>query len=134
MVIEWENSWEVNNEGLSTEEAAWMVKADSTEAITYAPTEDFHSVQLDEFIEETKQEARRLAASVSSKSKAVRIAEIQTNRKRENEVILQANTDTTLKTHGIQPEKEVTEEETDNMPLVQKMIHDALDKALKKEE
>ena len=121
-------------EGLSAEEAAWMAKADSTEAITYAPTEDFHSVQLDEFIEKTKQEAKRLASSVSSRSKAARIAEIQSNRKRENEIILQANTDTTLKTHGILSEKEVTEEEEDDMPLVQKMIHDALDKALKKEE
>ena len=121
-------------EGLSAEEAAWMAKSDSAEAITYAPVEDFHSVQLDEFIEETKKEASRLASSVSSGSKAARIAEIQTNRKRENEVILQANTDKTLKTYGIQPEKEVAEEETDDMPLVQKMIHDALDKALKKEE
>ena len=118
-------------EGLVGDEVAFMKEADSTEAAVYAPTEDFHYGQLDEFIEETKKEAKRLAASGSTKSKATRIAEIQSNRKHEKEIIRQSNTDATLRERGIQPREEVEDPEEENQ--MQKKIHDALIRRQKKE-
>ncbi len=123
-----ENDWAY--EGLVGEEAAYMREADSTEAAAYAPTEDFHYVQLDEFIQETRKEAKRLAAGSSSRSKAARIAEIQSNRKKEKETILQTNTDATLQERGIRPGKEEEEPEGD-VSLIQKMIQDTLEKRQK---
>ena len=117
-------------EGYAGDEASFVREKDSTEATVYAPTEDFHSVQLDEFIEDTKKEARRLAAGSSSKSKAARIAEIQTNRKREKETIREVNTEATLAERGIHPGKDDEKPEEEISPI-QKMINDALDQRLK---
>ncbi len=117
-------------EGLVGDEAAFMREADSTEAVVYAPTEDFHAVQLDEFIEDTKKEAKRMATGSSAKSKAARIAEIQFNRKKEKETIQQTNTEATLKERGIQPRKEAEEPEEDVSPI-QKMIQDTLERRQK---
>lgn len=120
-------------DGLVGDEAAYVREADSTEATVYAPTEDFHYVQLDEFIEATKKEAKRMAAGSSSKSKAARIAEIQSNRKKEKEAILEANTNATLKERGICPGKEV-KEPAEEMTLIQRKIREALEKRLQEEE
>ena len=119
-------------EGYTGDEASFVREMDKTEATVYAPTEDFHSVQLDEFIEATKKEARRLAAGSSSKSKAARIAEIQANRNREKEAIRETNTEATLAERGIHPEKDAEQPEEEPSPI-QKMISDALDQRLKKE-
>ena len=113
--------------------ASTQQTADSTEATVYAPTEDFYYVQLDEFIEATKKEAKRMSAGSSSKSKAARIAEIQSNRKKEKETILEANTNATLKERGIQPREEV-EEPAEEMTLIQRKIREALEKRLQEEE
>lgn len=119
-------------EGYVGDEAAFLREADSTEAVVYEPTETFHSVQLDEFIEGTKKEAKRLAQGSSPKSKAARIAEIQANRKQEKESIQQANTEATLKERGILTAKEV-EEPKEEMTLIQQKIREALEKRLQEE-
>ena len=120
-------------EGYVGDEAAFVREADSTEAIVYDPTERFHRIQLDEFIEDTKREAKQLAKGSSPKSKATRIAEIQSNRKQEKELIKKANTETTLKERGIQPKKEV-KELTEEMTPIQRKIREALEKRLQEEE
>ena len=120
-------------EGLVGDEAAFVREADATEATVYAPTEDFHYVQLDEFIEATKSEAKRLAADSSSRSKAARIAEIQSNRKKEKETILEVNTNATLKEHGFRPGKEANAPEEEMTPI-QRKIRMALEKRLQEEE
>ena len=74
-----------------------------------------------------------MAAGSSSKSKAARIAEIQSNRKKEKETILEANTNATLKERGIYSGKEV-EEPAEEMTLIQRKIREALEKRLQEEE
>ena len=121
-------------EGYVGDEAAFVREADSTEATVYEPTETFHRVQLDEFVEETKKEAKRLARGSTPKSKAARIAEIQANRKQEKDVIQQSNTEATLRERGFQPAREEVKEPEEEMDPIQRKIREALEKRLREEE
>ena len=120
-------------QGTSTEEAQMMAAFDHEEQASYAPTEDFHRVQLEEFIEKTKTDALAKLPEKPGKSNAARISEIESNRHREKESIRGRNTAETLKRQGMAP---VTETGTDDdnaqtVSPITKMLQEALDKALK---
>ena len=83
------------------EEAARMAAYDHEEHTAYAPTEDFHKVQLDQFITKTKEEAIAKLPVKKEKSKAARISEIEANRAKEKEPVRERNTALTLKQRGI---------------------------------
>lgn len=83
--------------GRSVHEADRMAAADSEEKAVWDVTEDFHRVQLDEYIERVKREARDQQPDRIAKSKAARIAEIDENRRKEREQIKKRNTEETMK-------------------------------------
>ena len=118
---------------LSAEESFVLAEADKAELAAYELTEKLESVKLDECIQEIRANAARAATGSENRSKAQRIASIQANRKKEKKDIVARNTEVTLQENGIPAPKEV-KEESDEMTPVQKMIRDALNKALKEEE
>ena len=59
-----------------------MAAYDHEEHAAYAPTEDFHRVQLEEFIMKTKADALKNLPDGQAKSQAARISEIEANRKK----------------------------------------------------
>ena len=119
---------------LSEEEASVLADADKKEYATYELTETLENVKMDEFIQEICQNATRAAAGSDPRSKAQRIASIQANRKNEKQTVIDRNTESTLQGLETPVQKEVKEEEPESMTSVQKMIKNALHKALKEEE
>ena len=121
-------------EGMDTEEAARIAAFDHEEKAAYEPTEDFHRVQLEEFIAKTKADAQAKLPGKAGKSKAARISEIEANRKKEKESIRERNTAETMRKHGILPEKDA-DADTAGTPgtvsPITRMLQEALDKALK---
>ena len=118
-------------EGTSTEEAASIAAYDHEEQVSYAPMEDFHRIQLEEFIAKTKADALEKLPKKQTKSKAARISEIETNRKKEKEAIRERNTAETLKRQGILPDiKEPKQDGPESVSPITRMLKDALDKAL----
>ena len=121
-------------EGMDTEEAARIAAFDHEEKAAYGPTEDFHRVQLEEFIAKTKADAQAKLPGKAGKSKAARISEIEANRKKEKESIRERNTAETMRKHGILPEKDA-DADTAGTPgtvsPITRMLQEALDKALK---
>ena len=110
-----------------------MAAFDHEEQASYAPTEDFHRVQLEEFIEKTKADALAKLPKKTGKSNAARISEIESNRRQEKESIRGRNTAETLKRQGVAPVA-ATNSGDDNPQTVSpitKMLQEALDKALK---
>ena len=119
-------------EGMGTEEAARIAAFDHEEKAAYGPTEDFHRVQLEEFIEKTKAAALAKLPGNAVKSKAARISEIEANRKKEKEAIRERNTAETLRKRGLPPEKDAgSEDASEPVSPITRMLQEALDKALK---
>ena len=119
-------------EGTSTEEAERMAAYDHEEQAAYAPTEDFHRVQLEEFISRTKADALKKLPDGPKKSNAQRISGIDENRNREKEAIRERNTAETLRRTGALPEtREPAEDAPADISPITRMLQDALDKALK---
>ena len=119
-------------EGTSAEEAAWMAAYDHEEQTAYAPTEDFHRIQLEEFISKTKAAALEKLPTGQGKSKAARISEIESNRKKEKEAIRERNTAETLRRQGFLPGPGNDEpERKESVSPITRMLQEALDKALK---
>ena len=121
-------------EGTSAEEARRMAELDHEEQAAYAPTEDFHRIQLEEFIGKTKADALAKLPGKQNKSKASRISEIESNRRKEKEAIRELNTTETMKRHGLLPESADSAEEDDGtgpVSPITKMLQEALDRALK---
>ena len=121
-------------EGMGTEEAARIAAFDHEEKAAYEPTEDFHRVQLEEFITKIKADALAKLPAKTGKSKAARISEIESNRKREKEAIRERNTAETMRKHGGLPEKDAgadTAGTPEPVSPITRMLQEALDKALK---
>ena len=118
-------------EGTSTEEAQRMAAFDHEEKVTYEPTEDFHRVQLDEFIDKIKAEALAKQPKKPDKSKAARISEIESNRKREKELIRERNTKDTLKRRGFAPADTDSGKSPEQISPITRMLQQALDDVLK---
>ena len=107
---------------------------DHEEKAAYEPTEDFHRVQLEEFITKIKADALAKLPAKTGKSKAARISEIESNRKREKEAIRERNTAETMRKHGGLPEKDAgadTAGTPEPVSPITRMLQEALDKALK---
>ena len=118
-------------EGTSTEEAQRMAAFDHEEQASYAPTEDFHRIQLEEFITKTKADALAKLPPKPEKSKAARISEIEANRKKEKDAIRERNTRETLKRQGVLPESGGETEAPPVVSPITRMLQEALDNALK---
>ena len=119
-------------EGMGTEEAARIAAFDHEEQVSYAPTEDFHRVQLEEFIAKTKADALAKRPHDAGRSKAARISEIEANRKKEKEAIRDRNTAETMRKHGLLPERATNTAETPGpVSPIARMLEEALDAALK---
>lgn len=121
--------------GTSTEEANIMASYDHEEQAVYAPTEDFHRIQLEEFITKTKNEAQAKLPKKQKASNAARISEIAANRKKEKQAICERNTAETLKKQGFQPEGiDADAPSQDSIPVspVTRMLQKALDNAIRK--
>lgn len=119
--------------GTSTEEAERMAAYDHEEQVSYAPTEDFHHVQLEEFIEKTKADALAKLPKDQVKSNAARIAGISQNRQKEKEAIREANTAKTLTDLGYMPTSGKTGgEDPAILSPITKMLQEALDNAIGK--
>ena len=118
-------------EGTSTEEARRIAAFDHEEQAAYAPTEDFHRIQLEEFIEKTKADALAKLPPAPKKSKAARVSEIEANRKKEKEAIRERNTAETMNRQGILPESEKDATGPQAVSPITRMLQEALDNALK---
>ena len=119
-------------EGTSAEEAARMAAYDHEEHAAYAPTEDFHRVQLEEFIMKTKADALKNLPDGQAKSQAARISEIEANRKKEKDDIRERNTAETLKRRSILPDPgDAAPDRHESVSPVTRMLQEALDNALK---
>jgi hypothetical protein len=118
-------------EGTSTEEARRIAAFDHEEQAAYALTEDFHRIQLEEFIEKTKADALAKLPQAPKKSKAARVSEIEANRKKEKEAIRERNTAETMKRQGILPESEKDAAGPQAVSPITRMLQEALDNALK---
>ena len=119
---------------MGTEEAARIAAFDHAEKAAHEPTEDFHRVQLEEFIAKTKADALAKLPAITSKSKAARISEIESNRKREKEAIRERNTAETMRKHGGVEEKDAGADNpgtSETVSPITRMLQEALDKALK---
>ena len=69
-----------------------MASYDHEEQVVYAPTEDFHRIQLEEFITKVKNEAQAKLPKKQKASNAARISEIAANRQKEKQAICERNT------------------------------------------
>lgn len=120
-------------EGTSTEEASRMAAYDHEEQAAYSPTEDFHRIQLEEFIAKTKSAALAKLPAGQEKSRSARISEIDANRRKEKEAIRERNTAETLKRQGLLPENgtDMDEDRPESISPITRMLQEALDKALK---
>ena len=119
-------------EGMGTEEAARIAAFDHAEKAAYEPTEDFHRVQLEEFIAKTKEDALAKLPGKAGKSKTARISEIASNRKKEKEAIRERNTAETMRKQGLLPEMEEGGADTSRpVSPITRMLQEALDAALK---
>ena len=121
-------------EGMGTEEAARIAAFDHEEKAAYEPTEDFHRVQLEEFIAKTKADALAKLPVKTGKSKAARVSEIEANRKKEKEAIRERNTTESTRKHSGLLEKDAgadTAGTSGAVSPITRMLQEALDKALK---
>ena len=121
--------------GTSTEEANMMASYDHEEQVVYAPTEDFHRIQLEEFITKVKNEAQAKLPKKQKASNAARISDIAVNRQKEKQAICERNTAETLKKQVFQSEDVGTVAPSqDSVPVspVTRMLQEALDNALRK--
>lgn len=120
-------------EGMDTLEAARIAAFDHEEQAAYAPTEDFHRVKLEEFIEKTKADALAKLPAKTGKSKAARLSEIETNRKKEKASIREKNTAETMRKLNPLLEIDTGNGKASSQPVspITRMLQDALDKALK---
>ena len=121
-------------EGMTQEEAARQNAEDNRQREKFRRTEDFARLKLDEFIDSEISRAKEQSPKELAKSKAQRIAAIESNRKKEKGQIRQDNAKRTLKERGFKaPDPQEQEKKEETVSPITQMLQDVLNEVLNKE-